>query len=201
MPRFLALMMRSMPLRLLLVGLIVAFPAGISTAWLGAAYQRLIWGVDFTGAVLGMTIAGYPPVFLSGMALIYPLERWLIRDRAVRDWRWVLLRILLYTIVGIPIGVAFLWGMRLGFQSFPPLVESSYYVTAVANVGVFGLLYSFIERTLAEMDRREAQLKQQIEQLRIEVDEVKRARRVQEITETDYFRQLQARAQELRERR
>ncbi len=47
---------------------------------------------------------------------------------------------------------------------------------------------------------REAQLKQQVELLRIEIDEVKKAREVEEITQTDYFRNLADKAQKLRAR-
>jgi CheY-like chemotaxis protein len=46
---------------------------------------------------------------------------------------------------------------------------------------------------------REQSLRQQIEQLRIEIDQVKQARQVAEITETDYFRRLQAEAHNLRD--
>ncbi len=46
---------------------------------------------------------------------------------------------------------------------------------------------------------RERRLKEQIEQLRIEVDEVKRARQVEEVTETEYFRTLQEKARRIRE--
>jgi LytS/YehU family sensor histidine kinase len=45
---------------------------------------------------------------------------------------------------------------------------------------------------------RERLLKQQIEQLRIKVDEAKRARQVAQITETEYFRGLQERARKMR---
>jgi len=45
---------------------------------------------------------------------------------------------------------------------------------------------------------REQRLRQQIEELRIEIDEGKRARRVAEITETEYFRRLQEKAREMR---
>jgi GAF domain-containing protein len=48
---------------------------------------------------------------------------------------------------------------------------------------------------------RELNLRQEIQQLRIELDEAKRAERVSEITETEYFRQLRARARSLREER
>lgn len=42
-------------------------------------------------------------------------------------------------------------------------------------------------------------LKQQVQQLRIEIDKAKQARQVTEITDTDYFRDLRRRANELRD--
>ena len=54
------------------------------------------------------------------------------------------------------------------------------------------------QRQIEEAKAREEKLKQQLSDLRIEVDEVKRARQVAEITETDYFQQLQKRAKHLR---
>ena len=46
---------------------------------------------------------------------------------------------------------------------------------------------------------REQTLRQQIEQLRIEVDEARQSRQVAEITESDYFRRLEAEAESLRQ--
>ena len=45
---------------------------------------------------------------------------------------------------------------------------------------------------------REQILRQQIEQLRIEIDEARQSRQVAEITESDYFRRLEAEAESLR---
>ena len=45
---------------------------------------------------------------------------------------------------------------------------------------------------------REQSLRQQIKQLRIEIDKAKQSRQVAEITGTDYFKQLQAKAKDLR---
>jgi hypothetical protein len=47
---------------------------------------------------------------------------------------------------------------------------------------------------------REEQLRRQIENLRIEIDETQRAREVAQITETQYFQQLQEQASRLRSR-
>ena len=48
--------------------------------------------------------------------------------------------------------------------------------------------------------QREQGLRQQIQELRVEIDDVRKAREVAEITETDYFRDLRQRARALRER-
>jgi GAF domain-containing protein len=48
---------------------------------------------------------------------------------------------------------------------------------------------------------REQGLRAQIQQLRVEIDEARKAREVAEITETDHFRRLQQRAHRLRQRR
>jgi GAF domain-containing protein len=52
-----------------------------------------------------------------------------------------------------------------------------------------------------QVRQRESILKQQISELQIEIDEVKKARQVAEITETDYFRELSQKAQRLRKSR
>jgi len=61
-------------------------------------------------------------------------------------------------------------------------------------------LYSLFKRVPAEVKRREARLQVQIEQLQIQLDEIKRDRQVREITDSEYFRQLQAKARQLRYR-
>jgi hypothetical protein len=51
----------------------------------------------------------------------------------------------------------------------------------------------------SEIYAREQNLKRQVQQLRIELDEARQARQVAEITESDYFRELEAKAQDLRQ--
>jgi methyl-accepting chemotaxis protein len=48
--------------------------------------------------------------------------------------------------------------------------------------------------------QREQSLRKQLENLKIEIDEVKRKKQVEEIVDTDFFRELQERAKELRRR-
>jgi hypothetical protein len=201
MDRILNYVSRSISLRLIMASLVVMFPAGISTTWLGAAYQHVMWEADFAQIALGLMLFGSLAVFVVGYILLYPLERWVIRDRAAESWKWVIVRILLYILAGIPTGLALQWGIRLGVRSYPTLIESSYFVITVTNIGIVGIIYSFFERALAEMRKREEMLKETINELRIEIDEAKRAQRVHEIAETDYFRSLQDQAEEMRKRR
>lgn len=61
-----------------------------------------------------------------------------------------------------------------------------------------GQLARVFQRMAREVRAREQRLKQEVRQLRIEIDESRTARQVAEITETDYFRDLQKKADRLR---
>ncbi len=63
-----------------------------------------------------------------------------------------------------------------------------------------GQLARVFQTMARQVYAREARLKQQVQELRIEIDEAKKAHQVAEITETDYFRALSEKAQKLRER-
>jgi len=60
-----------------------------------------------------------------------------------------------------------------------------------------------LQRTIDELrasQAREAALRQEVQALKIEIDETKRQKQVAEITETDYFQELRERARRLRDR-
>jgi len=61
-----------------------------------------------------------------------------------------------------------------------------------------GRLARVFGRMAREVRAREQRLKQEVRQLRIEIDETRTARQVAEITETDYFKDLQKKADRLR---
>ena len=63
-----------------------------------------------------------------------------------------------------------------------------------------GNLARVFERMASEVRAREQRLRQQVESLRVEVDQTRKAREVREITDTDFFRDLQSRAKALRAR-
>lgn len=65
------------------------------------------------------------------------------------------------------------------------------------------MMESFSSLAVAALEAyiREQSLRQEIQQLRIEIDEVKRQQQVSEIVDTDFFQDLQARARAMRGRR
>jgi two-component system cell cycle response regulator len=76
--------------------------------------------------------------------------------------------------------------------------DSAALAGVAARTDALGQLARVFARMAREVVAREQRLKQQVQQLRIELDEVRQATQVAEITETDYFQQLQSRAEDLR---
>lgn len=68
---------------------------------------------------------------------------------------------------------------------------------AMRSDGLGGLARTF-QRMAREVRAREEALRAQVRELRIEIDESRQARKVAEITDTDYFKDLRGRAAELR---
>lgn len=63
-----------------------------------------------------------------------------------------------------------------------------------------GQLARVFQKMATEVYAREQRLRQQVQELKISVDEKRKAREVAEITETDYFQELQRKALTLRQR-
>jgi len=61
-----------------------------------------------------------------------------------------------------------------------------------------GQLARVFQRMANEVQAREQRLKQEVQELRIQIDQVKKARQVAEITEAEYFQQLQESARRMR---
>ena len=64
-----------------------------------------------------------------------------------------------------------------------------------------GQLARVFQSMARQVQAREDRLKQKVQELRVEIDEARKAKQVAEITESDYFQQLQQKAQRLRRRR
>jgi DNA-binding NtrC family response regulator len=66
--------------------------------------------------------------------------------------------------------------------------------------GELGRLARVFQQMAREVYVREQRLKQEVQELRIKIDQARKARLVAEVTETDYFRRLQQKAYLLRSR-
>lgn len=62
-------------------------------------------------------------------------------------------------------------------------------------------LADVIEIMVGKVYRRELKLKKEVQKLKIEIDETRRKSQVQEIVETDFFKSLQSKAKDMRQRR
>jgi CRP/FNR family transcriptional regulator, cyclic AMP receptor protein len=62
-----------------------------------------------------------------------------------------------------------------------------------------GQLARVFQKMIGEVHLRERQLRSEVQKLRIVIDDVKRAKQVEEITESDFFLGLQAKARSLRD--
>ena len=82
-------------------------------------------------------------------------------------------------------------GERFEPESIASLTEARDELAHLARV---------FSRMAVEVQAREERLQRQVEELRIEIDEVRRARQVAEITETEYFQHLREHAAKMRER-
>ena len=71
-------------------------------------------------------------------------------------------------------------------------------VDVATRADALGQLARVFSRMASEIYIREQNLKRQVQQLRIELDDARQAQQVAEITETDYFQQLEDKAQDLR---
>jgi DNA-binding response OmpR family regulator len=72
--------------------------------------------------------------------------------------------------------------------------------TVAGRDDALGRLARVFQTMARQVYAREQSLRQQVQELQIEIDDVKKARQVAEITETEYFRDLCAKAQRLRQR-
>jgi CRP/FNR family cyclic AMP-dependent transcriptional regulator len=68
------------------------------------------------------------------------------------------------------------------------------------RIDELGQLARVFQRMVSEVYSREQRLKQEVAELRIEIDESRKASQVAEITDTDYFQDLKKKAQALRSR-
>ena len=87
-----------------------------------------------------------------------------------------------------------------------PVILVAIFAAVTLNLGLDQMFIGRVKEALsnainvAQVYAREQQLQRQVQQLRIEIDQERRAREVAEITESEYFQQLLGKADELRNR-
>ena len=111
--------------------------------------------------------------------------------------------------------LAVLLGLRLAWGISQPILEvadaaekveaGEYQAVSLENVSrrsdELGRLAAVFQRMVSQVYSREQRLKEQVQELRIEIDERRKQREVAEITETEYFRQLLIKVEQLKRRR
>jgi two-component system, cell cycle response regulator len=84
------------------------------------------------------------------------------------------------------------------------LEEGKFEAGSLANLAnredELGQLARVFQKMAEEVQSREQSLQREVLRLKVEIDDIRKTEQVMEITETDYFQQLQIRAQELRQR-
>ena len=198
--KLLTRMANNLSARILVTGAVILLPTAIAINWLSAIFHVLLWDADFLTIFWQLFVYGVIPVYVIGFAFLYMIERWVIRERAKISLKWSGLRILLFMAAGVPEGFGTLVGIRWGMGTFPPALENFYFVQTVVMSVVMGLLYTLVERAMIEIQKRESRLKQEIQELRIEINELKRREQVDEIANSDFFQELQQKAAKMRQR-
>ena len=132
---------------------------------------------DFIGPIyagLRSTVVLGLVILLVASLLGFLIARWIIRP-----------------IIAVTDAAASVEASEFTLKSLEPVVN---------RTDELGVLARVFQRMAEEVYAREQSLKRQLQQLRIEIDEVKRQKQVSEIADSDFFRELQAKARDMRDR-
>ncbi|GAB4578912.1 MAG: DUF3365 domain-containing protein [Anaerolineales bacterium] len=86
-------------------------------------------------------------------------------------------------------------------EEVAPDMESPALQTVTKRSDELGNLAQVFQNMAAEVYARTEKLKQQVQKLSIEIDEIRRKEQVEQVIETEFFSDLQERAREIRQRR
>ena len=128
----------------------------------------------------------------------HPLDDLLRRDRIPHIWCPTCgLGVVLNSFIGVPM---LLGGKLVGTLELVHTERNHFSQDHLQLLRLIAVQAAVAIENARLVQQREARLKRQIEELRIEIDEVKKARQVAEITETEYFQRLRKAAKSIRER-
>lgn len=184
--------------RLVAAALLVSIPMGIALAWVGASFIVELTQWTFVRALGRVLFPALPIGVTLGIVVNYPLERWVIGDKDNDSAWWASLRLFVYPVFGLLIGGVLQFADSFMRYQYPASVQTSYYVISVSAALLIAAVYTLLEAAAQEIARRENQLKGEIKELRIQIDQIQRSAEVQKVVDSDSFRDLKAQAQALR---
>jgi hypothetical protein len=155
---------------------------------------------EFVRIVLTIFIPPLIVVPIFGAVTVYPFERMVVKDKALTSLKWVAIRTAFTMLASTPVAFILITIVRPIADYLPESVGllEVYLAAAVLEGFMISIAFAFFEYVFTEIAKREASLTQQLQELRMEIDVIKKDQAVAEITESDEFMNLKARAQELR---
>jgi HAMP domain-containing protein len=115
---------------------------------------------------------------------------------------FILINVLLTRYVIEPVGILGGLAQKVSADEMEPADTATVeFLTITGRTDELGTLARLFQRMAQEVYNRTQNLKQQVMELRIEVDEIKRSKEVAAITNSDFFQDLQAKARALRNSR
>ena len=155
---------------------------------------------EFARIVLSIFIPPLVVVTFFGAVAVYPFEQLVVKDKALTSLRWVGIRTGFMMLIAVPVAFIAVTIARQMAVDLPTSfgVFQVYLFAAVLEGFMVSIAFAFFEYVFTEIAKREDSLTQQLQELRLEIDVIKKEKSVAEITDSDEFMNLKARAQELR---
>jgi hypothetical protein len=158
-------------------------------------------------ALVLVLTAGLPIVLLAVIVLLQPGALGLPATTLVGNVVFTIILIVLFTVANAALLTQSLTRPLVRLTQAATQIEAGELtdaqtteLQATAGSDELARLSRVFGRMAHEVIQREVGFRQEITQLRIEIDVVKRQRQVDSITETDFFRDLQQRARQMRQR-
>jgi CRP/FNR family cyclic AMP-dependent transcriptional regulator len=92
------------------------------------------------------------------------------------------------------------WTQKVARGEYEALKDGGVTVTADTERAISELVGAFFQM-IQKVEERETTLRRRVEELQIVIDEARKAKQVEEITESDYFQRLREQAEKIRERK
>jgi hypothetical protein len=177
-----------------------AIPLVVGICWTCASFFQAGWGLDFWKTFFSLTGVTLLSGGIAAPVLFYIVERGVIRNRAISNIRYTILRIVLFGLMSIPIGFIEQFIVKTLVGGYQENLNSIFFVMSLIVCTYVAISLTFLERAAAEFRSREEMYKRQIEALKFEIDEAKREKDISQIIDNESFIDLKAKAQAMKAR-